>query len=139
LKDQVLSLAHRVCADCGWTATTAHHLSYAAGILCPPEYLVALCDQCHKVRHGLSNWRREHYDDYQRRIGYIEVDGSGPGVLCDLVRGKYWKFVGRKGPISTQSDSSTLSDLLRPENLMITREEMDEAIPKQVKLKLRNS
>src|SRR5258708_3406209 len=58
-KDEGLASAHWECADCGWSADTAHHLTYEFGVICDPQYLVALCEQCHKVRHGLTNWRWE--------------------------------------------------------------------------------
>jgi ribosomal protein S27AE len=118
LKDHVLSLAHRVCADCGWTATTAHHLTYAYGIICPPQYLVALCAQCHDVRHGLSNWRRETHADYQRRMGFVEVDGFGPGALYP--QGKYWKFKGRSERREGTEEAQSLRDLLSPENFRLS-------------------
>jgi ribosomal protein S27AE len=58
LQDRVLEDSNWTCADCGWHAVVAHHKSYVDGILCTPHYLVALCNQCHRVRHGLVQSRR---------------------------------------------------------------------------------
>jgi hypothetical protein len=78
LQDQVLAAANWVCADCGWPrAKVAHHTTYKFGVLCPPQYLVALCLQCHKVRHGRSNWRRENYEEHMKLRGFRRpVDGE---------------------------------------------------------------
>jgi len=80
LQNFVLRQAKWVCSDCGWRAVVAHHLTYAFGVLCPAEHLVALCDLCHRGRHGKTNYRREHYLDHQKRLGWVKVDDPGQGT-----------------------------------------------------------
>jgi hypothetical protein len=44
------------CEVCGQArATQAHHRTYRYGILCPPQYLVAICRSCHEAVHGISS------------------------------------------------------------------------------------
>jgi hypothetical protein len=90
LQAHVLREAKRICRDCDWPrAVVAHHLTYAHGILCPACDLIALCDQCHKARHGLTNWVREPYADYMRRKGWQQVSEDGPGTMWEA--GRYWQ------------------------------------------------
>jgi len=92
LQGYVLEAAEWTCSDCGWRATVAHHLTYRDGIICSPENLVPLCNQCHRVRHGLSNWRREHKVDYMRRQGWVRVSELVAGGMREL--GYFWKRAG---------------------------------------------
>jgi hypothetical protein len=90
LQSDVLAAANWTCQDCDWPrAVVAHHLTYAHGILCPPCDLIALCDRCHKLRHGLTNWRLEPYGDYMARKGWRQVSESGPGAMWEA--GRWWQ------------------------------------------------
>lgn len=51
LRDTVLTKAKYVCQHCGGTARTAHHTTYAHGLICHPRYLIALCWECHHKEH----------------------------------------------------------------------------------------
>jgi len=90
LQSDVLAAANWTCQDCDWPrAVVAHHLTYAYGIVCSQRHLVALCDQCHKVRHGLSNWRRKPYADYMLRRGWRQVGADKAWSMLEL--GRYWQ------------------------------------------------
>lgn len=56
---RALADASYTCADCGGRAITAHHVTYKRMGFEKPEDLVALCDDCHRRRHGKSprEWR----------------------------------------------------------------------------------
>ena len=47
------------CVYCGARATQVHHLRYAKNIGREPiEWLVSICDECHKARHQLPFFNR---------------------------------------------------------------------------------
>lgn len=89
LQDSVLAAAAGRCADCGWPARVAHHKSYAGGVVCDPRFLVALCHQCHDIRHGLGCRQREHYTDYMARNGWREVGATDRWTMREP--GYYWQ------------------------------------------------
>jgi len=86
LQARVIADANYICRDCGWPAVVAHHLTYEFGVVCSPQYLVALCEKCHKCRHGLSNWRPEHKINYMRRLGWVPAPTPAgmPGCTFEL-------------------------------------------------------
>ena len=48
----VLRRDHWRCVYCGRRATQVHHLKYAKNIGREPiDWLVSICDECHKARH----------------------------------------------------------------------------------------
>jgi 5-methylcytosine-specific restriction endonuclease McrA len=63
LRDEVLQSADHICADCGGIAEPTRHTTYRYGIICPPTYLVALCWECHRRRHGRDDWDKEEEED----------------------------------------------------------------------------
>jgi hypothetical protein len=53
LEYRVLREADGVCSRCRKRrAITAHHTTYEHGILCPPEFLMAVWPLCHGYLHG---------------------------------------------------------------------------------------
>ena len=53
LEYRVLREADGVCSRCRKRrAITAHHTTYEHGILCPPEFLMAVCPLCLGYLHG---------------------------------------------------------------------------------------
>src|SRR6202041_1621838 len=52
LRRQVLERERGLCQLCGGVANDAHHETYRFGVLCPPEFLTALCHRCHLAEHG---------------------------------------------------------------------------------------
>lgn len=52
LREAVFQRANYTCEKCRrWPAQTAHHTTYALGMLAPIGTLVAVCDPCHKRLH----------------------------------------------------------------------------------------
>jgi 5-methylcytosine-specific restriction endonuclease McrA len=57
LRDQVIDRDGGLCVFCRndgieTPAETAHHLTYAHGIICDPKWLIATCWPCHEALHG---------------------------------------------------------------------------------------
>ena len=53
LKEYVIARGGGICCYCGRVGVNvAHHLTYEYGVLCPHEFLVALCERCHRYVHG---------------------------------------------------------------------------------------
>ena len=97
LKEYALARDGHICCNCSWCgADVAHHLTYAHGIICPHEFLVTLCKQCHRLVHGFPASVRDHYEVYQARRGYELVAESEPGCVGQWA-GKDFRYWAPRG------------------------------------------
>ena len=83
LKEYALARDGHICCNCSWCgAESPTTLPTAHGIICPHEFLVTLCKQCHRLVHGFPASVRDHYEVYQARRGYELVAESEPGCVA---------------------------------------------------------